>query len=173
MSGVPPTRRRWFQFGAARKRRARSDIQATLSSVDADEQDTSTAEGRLTHAIEDVLVGVAIIALAFDERIPKQLVRDVVARLMDARCVGREEELIAAARQEVDALPDWECEQCQEPNPGTFEMCWSCGRLQPSGWKLTSVESKIVLGIESTRILRSERASETTLAVDPESDDAH
>jgi hypothetical protein len=27
----------------------------------------------------------------------------------------------------LDAHPTWVCSQCGETNPGTFDVCWSCG----------------------------------------------
>ena len=43
----------------------------------------------------------------------------------------RDEEL---ARRLVDQAmssedePDWTCKSCENPSPGSFERCWSCGR---------------------------------------------
>ena len=29
--------------------------------------------------------------------------------------------------------PDWTCPSCSEENPGTFDVCWSCGIDSPDG----------------------------------------
>jgi hypothetical protein len=29
-------------------------------------------------------------------------------------------------------LPEWSCNQCGEDNPGSFEICWHCGRPPPA-----------------------------------------
>lgn len=28
--------------------------------------------------------------------------------------------------------PDWDCQNCREPVPGSFDLCWNCGTLHPS-----------------------------------------
>lgn len=38
--------------------------------------------------------------------------------------------LVDAAQNEmnnVDPAEDWHCRQCNELNPGNFELCWQCG----------------------------------------------
>jgi hypothetical protein len=28
-------------------------------------------------------------------------------------------------------IPDWKCVDCDEENPGTFEVCWQCESPRP------------------------------------------
>lgn len=41
----------------------------------------------------------------------------------------RAEELLAVYRQEQSQnnARDWNCDNCNEVNPGSFEACWHCG----------------------------------------------
>ena len=39
----------------------------------------------------------------------------------------RAKELVAEMRQATPNGPAWICQDCQESNPGTFEICWQCG----------------------------------------------
>jgi len=173
MSEAPPTRRRWFQFGVGTDDRTDTDIEASLNSGRVDDTGASSVERRVTHTIEDVLVGIAIMTLAFDDRFPRSVVRDVVRELMEARQDGRASELVAGARQEADALPDWECEQCHEANPGTFETCWNCSGSQPPDCTGPSKESQIILGIESARTLRFTRESDAAIQPDVQPEDEY
>ncbi len=34
--------------------------------------------------------------------------------------------LIQQLQVQITAKSDWKCEQCNEENPGTFEICWNC-----------------------------------------------
>ena len=94
---------------------------------------SSQRECGVAHAIEEVLLGVAVIAIATDDRIPATIGKEIVDRLLQANYDGRARELADAARNEVAALSDWVCDECQEGNPATFKVCWNCLRPQPQG----------------------------------------
>jgi hypothetical protein len=32
-----------------------------------------------------------------------------------------------------DGDPEWDCQQCGRPNPGTFDWCWNCARDSNAG----------------------------------------
>ena len=34
--------------------------------------------------------------------------------------------LIESSEKMADSKSDWVCKVCDEENPGTFEVCWSC-----------------------------------------------
>lgn len=36
-------------------------------------------------------------------------------------------ETVIGAMQEAPDAPDWNCSQCENTNPATFESCWHCG----------------------------------------------
>ena len=51
-----------------------------------------------------------------------------------SRFTGRRE--IAAVLDGLkkdDGDPDWDCEKCGRPNPGTFDWCWNCARDSNEG----------------------------------------
>ena len=42
-------------------------------------------------------------------------------------------EIVVATIATLDTKPDvapWMCSGCREENPGSFEICWSCGRAK-------------------------------------------
>jgi hypothetical protein len=161
MPPAPQTRRRWLQFGFATIDRSGADIDEPRNKVRADDTNGPGVERHVAHTIEDVLVGIAIVALAFDDQFPRDVVQAVVRGLMEARHEGRASELVAAAYEETETLPDWECIQCRESNPATFAICWNCSSLQPPGCAAPSKESQIILSIESAGTLRSGRESDS------------
>jgi hypothetical protein len=115
----------------------------------------------VSHALEDVLLGVLIVALALDDRIPPRMLRDVLRVFLRARHDGRSSDLLASARDEARSLPQWQCTWCRETNPGTFELCWQCRQPRPYGLPRLCARSEIILAVDSATTLKSGRAAET------------
>lgn len=161
MAAESNNRRRWFGFGPESHGAPGSEVALPTRGDQAIAERDARRTAPVAHAIEDVLFGIAMIALAFDERVPGAVVREVVGHFLDARREGRAAELVAAAREVVASLSDWECEACRESNPATFEICWNCDQPAPTGLSQPSDQAKIVLGIESMSLLRTERKPET------------
>ena len=44
--------------------------------------------------------------------------------------VSQAKQLVDEVRQPIPDGPQWNCAQCQESNPGSFEICWQCGQTQ-------------------------------------------
>lgn len=57
--------------------------------------------------------------IAFFDVWPELWVRDVDAY--------RANQLLDKMQHDVPDGPDWVCHNCEESNPGTFEICWQCG----------------------------------------------
>jgi hypothetical protein len=77
----------------------------------------------------DILQGMG---LSFSGRprlmVPFKFFSEAV-ELLDREMGGRD--FAAGMRPEAPpAGPPWRCEGCQERNPGSFELCWSCGRVR-------------------------------------------
>lgn len=44
----------------------------------------------------------------------------------------RARELVARMKgSDSDTGREWRCRECRETNPGTFDVCWSCGAASP------------------------------------------
>ncbi len=54
--------------------------------------------------------------------VPRELYFETID-LLRRRQLGEPIETPTAVEQ-----PDWTCPACSEENPGTFDMCWNCGR---------------------------------------------
>lgn len=48
--------------------------------------------------------------------------------VLNERDEEQAEQLLAQCLRE---LPPWECTQCHESNPGSFDSCWSCQHEHP------------------------------------------
>ena len=46
--------------------------------------------------------------------------------------VSRAHELIKDFETTTVSAKDWTCGHCEEPNPGEFASCWSCGKDGPN-----------------------------------------
>jgi hypothetical protein len=108
-----------------------------------------------------VLVGIAFVAFALDDRIPRRVIYRMAQTLLDARAEARANELRAAARTEAESLADWNCSTCQEANPGTFELCWNCGQLTHEERQKLSHESEAVLALDAATYIGRDRESHT------------
>lgn len=80
------------------------------------------AAKKAVHILEDALLGAALVAITLEDRIPRDIVLDVVRTLLDARRDGRVEEFQISAHSEAASLPEWHCSRCGKANPGTFEV---------------------------------------------------
>jgi len=146
-------RRRWFPFGlgmnvpATSGVRTPADVAGRSGERLAADQTASDQRG-VVHALEDILLAVAIAAIASNDEIPGSLARSVVDLLLDAHQDGRVRDVVSAARSEVLEVPDWECRGCLEPNPSTFEICWNCGGDQPDSSPRPGSQSTLILELE-------------------------
>ena len=120
------------------------------------------SDGAVVHALEDLLTGAAIAALALDKRFGDRFVLDVARALLDARRQGRLNELLESAHREAKSLPEWSCPECDEINPGTFDVCWNCSTPRPEGSPLMAPESESVLAMEAVVELRTESQGTTS-----------
>ena len=117
----------------------------------------ASASHTAAHALEDTLCGVAIAAIALDNRVGPHLLFDVIQLLFDARTEGRASELLGCARAEAQALPEWECQACGEANPGTFELCWCCAKEHCLSAQHLTTQSEALLSTEAAVLLESEQ----------------
>jgi hypothetical protein len=166
-------RRRWFHFGLGMNFRTIPEVGEPVNAANrlasATVADKSASDQRgVVHAIEDILLGVAVLAIASNDQIPRSLARDVVNLLLQAHQDGRAKELVSAAQQEVSDLPDWQCEGCSEFNPSTFEICWSCSHDRPLGSQQPNPQSALILEVESQADLRMARVPEGQSSDEPD-----
>jgi hypothetical protein len=122
--------------------------------------ETSRVDSRTVHAIQDVLIGTYVVVLMLADGISRETKLRVIESLLKARLEGRERELLNAAHQEAETIPDWDCARCREGNPGTFQICWNCSEPQPADAQQLTAESEIALGVESALSLGVEREPE-------------
>ena len=119
-----------------------------------DERDFVSSPSSATQAIEDVLVGAAMVAFAVESRIGRHLLLDAAQLLIEARVTGRSQQVLVHAHEDAASLPDWLCSSCSETDPGTFDVCWNClaeratpGTLSPSSEALLAIEAAIELDV--------------------------
>ena len=55
----------------------------------------------------------------------------VLCILDDTHLAAAKEVLQAQLETETTSAPDWPCPSCNESNPATFDLCWSCGATRP------------------------------------------
>ena len=55
----------------------------------------------------------------------------VICILDDAHLAAAKDILHAQLDPEDSAALDWSCPSCNESNPATFDLCWSCGSTRP------------------------------------------
>ncbi|MDN4501693.1 DUF2007 domain-containing protein [Alteromonadaceae bacterium BrNp21-10] len=50
--------------------------------------------------------------------------------LYDEEWLTRAKKEVAALQTEVNELEDWVCQQCDEGNEASFQLCWQCQTLR-------------------------------------------